>query len=162
MLGLRSWDLSYAIYRFVPFVDFEGPDDGFGDFNNRLNRLKKFFEAYGASREEMIESVKLLPRRLLSLLDWMYKEAAAGNEGCKQNLQDKHLELYLRDIRTGDSNPCRNLIHGRERCRLQERVSDACNDRAVLLRGGPHCEPLRINNKRVPFRLAFGETLPRK
>ena len=53
----------------------------------------------GASREEMIASVKLLPRRLLSLLDWMYKEAAAGNEGCKQNLRDKHHELYLRDIR---------------------------------------------------------------
>jgi len=98
-LGPRSWDLSYAIYRFVPFVDFEGPDDGFGDFNNRINRLKMFFEAYGASRAEMIASVKLLPRRLLSLLDWMYKEAAAGNEGCKRNLQDKHHELYLRDIR---------------------------------------------------------------
>jgi len=62
----------------------------------------------------------------------------------------------------GGGNPCRNLIHRRERRRLQERVGDACNDRPVLLRGGPHCEPLRINNKRVPFRLAFGETLPRK
>lgn len=98
-LGPRSWDLSYAIYRFAPFVDFDGLDDGFGDFSNRLNRLHTFFEAYGASREEMIASVKLLPRRLLSLLDWMYKEAAAGNEGCKQNLRDKHHELYLRDIR---------------------------------------------------------------
>jgi hypothetical protein len=53
-------------------------------------------------------------------------------------------------------------VHRRERCRLQERVGDACNDRPVLLRGGSHCEPLRISNKRVPFRLAFGETLPRK
>ena len=98
-LGPRSWDLSYAIYRFVPFVDFEGPDDGFGDLSNRLERLKLFFDAYGTNRQETIESVRLLPRRLLSLLDWMYKEAAAGNEGCKQNLRDKHHEFYLRDIR---------------------------------------------------------------
>jgi thiamine kinase-like enzyme len=69
-LGPRTWDLSYAIYRFVPLVDFDGPDDGFGDLS-----------------------------RLLSLLDWMYKEAAAGNEGCKQNLRDKHHELYSRDVR---------------------------------------------------------------
>jgi hypothetical protein len=45
--------LSYAIYRFVPLLDFEGPDDGFGDFSNRLERLKVFFDAYGASREEL-------------------------------------------------------------------------------------------------------------
>ena len=98
-LGPRTWDLSYAIYRFVPLVDFDGPDDGFGDLSNRLHRLRAFFDAYGASREEMIASVKLLPRRLLSLLDWMYKKAAAGNEGCEQNLRDKHHELYLRDVR---------------------------------------------------------------
>ena len=35
-LGPRNWDLSYAIYRFVPFVNFAGPDDGFGDFSNCL------------------------------------------------------------------------------------------------------------------------------
>ena len=98
-LGPRTWDLAYAVYRFGPFVDLGGPDDDFGGLDDRLHRLKLFFEAYGASREEMIASVKLVPRRLLSLLDWMYKEAAAGNHGCLQNLRDKHHELYLRDVR---------------------------------------------------------------
>jgi hypothetical protein len=98
-LGPRTWDLAYAIYRFVPFVDFGNSDDGFGGLSDRLDRLKLFFEAYGGGHDEMISSVRLLPRRLLSLLDWMYKEAAAGNQGCIQNLRDKHHELYLRDIR---------------------------------------------------------------
>jgi hypothetical protein len=47
------------------------PDDGFGDLSNRLERLKPFFDAYGANRQEMIESVKLLPRRLLSLAQFL-------------------------------------------------------------------------------------------
>jgi hypothetical protein len=98
--GPRIWDLSYAIYRFVPLVDFDAPDDGFGNLTTRLQRLRAFFDAYGASREQMIAAVEILPRRLLSLLDWMYREAAAGNEGCKQNLRDKHHELYLRDVRS--------------------------------------------------------------
>jgi Ser/Thr protein kinase RdoA (MazF antagonist) len=98
-LGPKIWDLAYAIYRFVPFVDFGNADDGFGGLTNRLDRLKIFFDTYEASREERIAAVRLLPRRLLALLDWMYQEAANGNAGCVQNLRDKHHELYLRDIR---------------------------------------------------------------
>jgi Ser/Thr protein kinase RdoA (MazF antagonist) len=61
--GPRIWDLSYAIYRFVPLVDFDAPDDGFGNLTTRLQRLRAFFDAYGASREQMIAAVEILPRR---------------------------------------------------------------------------------------------------
>jgi hypothetical protein len=72
---------------------------GFGNLTTRLERLRAFFDAYGASREQMIAAVEILPRRLLSLLDECI-EATAGNEGCKQNLRDKHHGLYLRDVRS--------------------------------------------------------------
>jgi hypothetical protein len=49
-----------------------------------------------AGCEDIITAGKLLPRRLLSLIDCMNNEAA---EVCKQNLQDKHRGLHLRAIR---------------------------------------------------------------
>ena len=93
----RLWDISYAIYRFSPFLNFGEFDDDFGDVKNRLRRMYLFVEAYGETSQTARNAFGLIPERLESMVNWMYQEAAQGNEHCQRSLDQGHHALYLRD-----------------------------------------------------------------
>ena len=88
--GPRSWDLAYAVYRFIPLGSAAGERTG--------ERLGLFFDAYGADpalREATLASVA---PRLRELTDHLRAEAAAGNEAFAAHIARGDLDHYLRDI----------------------------------------------------------------
>lgn len=89
--------LCTALYRFAPFVNLAAQDDGFGSRENRLRRARIFIEAYGGGETELTDALKMIPRRLQALIDWMKKEANAGNLNTIENLADGHHLLYESD-----------------------------------------------------------------
>jgi len=96
----RLWDISYAVYRFSPFLNYGEFDDDFGEFGdvkNRLRRMYLFVEAYGETSQTARDAFGLIPERLKSMVDWMYQEAAQGNEHCQRSLDQGHHALYLKD-----------------------------------------------------------------
>ncbi len=98
-VGPRSWELSYALYRFAPFVNLAALDDGFGPIENRIRRARIFIEAYGGSETELRDALNMIPDRLQALIDWMKEEANAGNPHTIENLKDGHHLLYESDAR---------------------------------------------------------------
>jgi Ser/Thr protein kinase RdoA (MazF antagonist) len=96
-IGPRSWDLSYALYRFAPFVDMAHQDDGFGPMENRLHRANLFINSYDGDKQDLRDAMSLIPHRLHAMIDWMKKEAAAGNPNTIKNLKDGHHLLYEAD-----------------------------------------------------------------
>ena len=90
--GPRLWDIAYAAYRWVPFVSPENPDyrDGLA---RQMERLRLFAEAYGSR-----DLPDMMIARIGALVDYMRKEAAAGNEDVQRNIAEGHMNLYLQDI----------------------------------------------------------------
>ena len=88
--GPRSWDLGYAIYRFVPLGSAAGPRTG--------ERLELFFDAYGAGEPLRRASLDAVVPRLLDLTDHMRTAAAAGDEAFAAHISRGDLDHYLRDI----------------------------------------------------------------
>src|SRR5438874_1903956 len=71
--------------------------------------------------------------------------------------------IRRRTVRSGGSSimaSLRALFHRRERGRLQDRVADGGDDRAVFLGLGARREPVWIRHESRPLLLALGERLP--
>jgi Ser/Thr protein kinase RdoA (MazF antagonist) len=91
----RLWDVGYAAYRWVPLVAASNPD-GFGTVRDQARRLRLFCDAYGATDVgAVIDNARL---RLLTMVENMRQLAAEGHGAFQQHLQDRHDELYLRDV----------------------------------------------------------------
>jgi len=94
--GPRLWDISYALYRWVPLMNPENPES-FGDVTDQKNRVEIFLDTYGMFYREntVIENVIM---RLESLLDYIFSESGNGNEDFKKNVDDGHHLSYIKDI----------------------------------------------------------------
>jgi aminoglycoside phosphotransferase (APT) family kinase protein len=92
--GPRTFDLSYAIYRFAPLAS---ADDGWGTLPERAARVRLFCESYGLDACDVAESVAAVVPRLLGHVSYMREEAAAGSEAFARHLAEGHAELYSRD-----------------------------------------------------------------
>jgi len=92
--GPRTFDLSYAIYRFAPLASAH---DGWGTLPERAARVRLFCEAYGLDACSVAESVSAVAPRLLGHVAYMREEAAAGNEAFARHIEEGHAELYERD-----------------------------------------------------------------
>ena len=92
--GPRTYDLSYALYRFAPLGS---GDDLWGTIPERAARVRLFCEAYGLDACDIAESVTAVVARLLGHVSYMREEAAAGNEAFARHIEEGHAELYERD-----------------------------------------------------------------
>ena len=85
------WDISYAIYRWVPF-------EASGDLQEQIRKAKLFLTTYNSERWNNEMFVEILIERLKALVTFMQKEADVGNENFQQNIEDGHTQKYLDDI----------------------------------------------------------------
>ena len=79
--GPRTWDVAYAVYRWIPFVSPKNPD--------------YFYDLKYNEREQL---ATMIIERISSLVAYMRNEADSGNEDVQKNIEDGHLNLYLDDI----------------------------------------------------------------
>jgi len=96
--GPRAWDLAYALYRFAPLCQ------RFGDAPWQCERAARFLEAYGASRADAVESIRLVPKRLAALVAFMQAQADAGNSAYAAHIARGDADLYRRDIAYATAN----------------------------------------------------------
>ena len=92
--GPRTYDLSYALYRFAPLGS---GDDLWGTIPERAARVRLFCESYGLDACDVAETVTAVVPRLLGHVSYMREEAAAGNEAFARHIAEGHAELYERD-----------------------------------------------------------------
>lgn len=95
--GPRLWDISYALYRWIPLMS---PDniENFGSDEDKKRRMKLFLQTYGLTDISYSEIINQVIKRLEYLVEFMKKEAAAGNSTFQQHIDAGHLDIYLRDI----------------------------------------------------------------
>jgi Ser/Thr protein kinase RdoA (MazF antagonist) len=92
--GQRTYDLSYALYRFAPL---SSAHDGWGTIPERAARVRRFCESYGLDASDVATTVKAVVSRLLGHVSYMRAEAAAGHEAFARHVAEGHAELYERD-----------------------------------------------------------------
>ena len=92
--GPRTYDLSYAIYRFAPLTSAH---DGWGTIAERADRVTLFCQAYGLDASSVAESVAAVVPRLLGHVSYMLNEAASGNEAFARHVAEGHAQLYSDD-----------------------------------------------------------------
>ncbi len=95
--GPRLWDIAYAVYRWIPFVSPANPDYR-DDLDEQIRKLKLFSDTYDLDKNEREQLPHVMLERIQSLVEYMQKEADAGNEDVLKNIEDGHLELYIHDI----------------------------------------------------------------
>lgn len=101
--GSEMWDISYAIYRWVPFTIAISSDE-LVDVHDQIRRTKLFMDTYEVTNIKRNAFVAILISRLKSLIDFMVSEANNGNDDFKLNIEKGHLEIYLNDIAYLQSN----------------------------------------------------------
>jgi aminoglycoside phosphotransferase (APT) family kinase protein len=95
--GSRAWDIAYAIYRWAPLSSPQNPD-GFGSYEDKIHRAHMFCDSYELSWEQRGQLIPVTIERIQALVDFMFVEAAAGNEAFQENIADGHHLAYLADI----------------------------------------------------------------
>ena len=68
--GPRLWDVSYAVYRWVPLASPRNPDTVF-DLIEQIHRARIFLDIYGTKQEERLNFVSVLLDRLKALISYM-------------------------------------------------------------------------------------------
>jgi len=101
--GSILWDISYAIYRWVPFTSPKNPDH-YDDLDEQIRKAKLFLDSYGVEINKRAELPQILINRLQSLVNFMRAEAKKGNEDFILNINEGHLKLYLDDIQYINDN----------------------------------------------------------
>jgi aminoglycoside phosphotransferase (APT) family kinase protein len=92
--GPRTYDLSYAVYRFAPLTDAH---DGWGTIPERARRVRLFCASYGLDACDVTATVEAVVSRLLGHVSYMREQAATGNEAFARHIEEGHAELYGRD-----------------------------------------------------------------
>lgn len=93
----RIWDVAYAVYRWVPFVNPNSPDTIYG-LAEQIKRAKQFCDGYGLDVSQRKMLVDTLIERLDALVRYMRAEADKGNDNFIANIADGHDLAYLEDI----------------------------------------------------------------
>ncbi len=92
--GPRSWDLAYALYRFVPLMASDNPDC-YGTLAGQLRRARLFCEAYGLS--ERAEIASTVRARVAYMAACLRDGAVEGDERMLVNIAAGHLAIYDAD-----------------------------------------------------------------
>lgn len=108
--GSKMWDISYGIYRWVPFGNPDSPDSS-GTLEEQIRKSKLFLDTYGVEESLRESFVDVLINRLQSLVDYMRSEASKGNEDFQSHIDEGHLNLYLDDIKFLTTNK-EEIING--------------------------------------------------
>jgi len=95
--GSRLWDISYALYRWVPLMDESNPEN-FGSRLDKQRRLELFLEAYGSDVLDEDDIFKTVISRLEYLISFMIKKAEEGDETFVNHEEQGHLKTYKDDI----------------------------------------------------------------
>lgn len=95
--GPQMWDIAYAIYRWVPFSGSE-QSDSCVPLVEQIRRAKLFLDTYGVEPPERMSLPRMMVDRLSGLVSFMRNQAEIGNHDVQRNIDEGHLELYLRDI----------------------------------------------------------------
>lgn len=96
--GPRLWDLGYAAYRFVSLTP-PGHRDGQPQAQpvaEQWRRVALLSEAYGGVRS--VDVVRWAAVRLADLIDYSYREAAAGSAALQSTIDAGHVTLYEGDL----------------------------------------------------------------
>ena len=95
--GPSMWDVAYAVYRFVGFMNPENPECR-DSLEEQIRRTNVFLTAYGATEEQRIQLLPMMVKRIEALVSYMKGEAAKGNQDVIGNINRGDLNLYLQDI----------------------------------------------------------------
>ena len=95
--GPRLWDISYAIYRWVPLTSPLNPDNVF-ELNEQIYRARVFLDIYGASVDERKELIITLIARLKALISYMTAHASDNEVNFGNDIENGHLKVYQNDI----------------------------------------------------------------
>jgi len=89
----RIWDIVYAMYRFVPFVQKYHTEN----HAHKRDCIEAFFKGYNIPCPEDLFVVMI--ERLQTLADFILQEANDGNKAFVKMLADGHRDLYLSEIK---------------------------------------------------------------
>lgn len=95
--GSRLWDLSYALYRWIPLMSDDNPEN-FGSTSDKLRRIELFFDAYGTDVVNREDVFNWVIRRVEYLVVFMNQEADGGDATFRQHIEDGHLKGYMDDL----------------------------------------------------------------
>ncbi|HAM62387.1 MAG TPA: hypothetical protein DCP62_01575 [Erysipelotrichaceae bacterium] len=95
--GPKMWDIAYAVYRWVPFVNPVNPDCSFS-LEEQIRKSRLFLDTYGVKNEERDLLPQMMVDRLTNLVNYMRNQADEGNEDFRRNIEEGHMEVYLKDI----------------------------------------------------------------
>jgi hypothetical protein len=96
--GPRVLDLAYTAYRFVPLTDPANPDAPFPGAAEQHRRLSAFCAAYDEPRIAAHEVLEAAVANLRELVEFIEREAAAGDRAQQAVLDRGDVALYERDI----------------------------------------------------------------
>lgn len=96
--GSRIWDVSYALYRWIPLMSEDNPEN-FGTRSDKTRRIELFFETYGTDAIDQEGVFDWVIRRLEYLVSYMKQEANNGDESFEQHINDGHIKSYLEDVK---------------------------------------------------------------
>jgi thiamine kinase-like enzyme len=91
--GSKLWDVAYAVYRWVPFVN--EAEENFGE---NMKKVRLFLDAYGLDKKSRAYLIPVLIERLQSLMAFMQSEAELGNIDFQKNIEAGHMRKYRDDI----------------------------------------------------------------
>lgn len=95
--GPKMWDIAYAVYRWVPFMNPSNPNGCFS-LEEQIRKAKLFLDTYDVKREDRELLPQMMADRLTHLVKHMKDQAEKGNEDFQKNIEEGHLSLYLNDI----------------------------------------------------------------
>ena len=96
--GPRVWDIAYAAYRFVPLTDPANSDAPFPGAHEQDRRLAAFCAGYDEPRIAPRDVLDAAAAKLRELVDFIEREAAAGDPAQQAVLTRGDVALYQRDI----------------------------------------------------------------
>jgi len=93
--GPRTWDLAYALYRFVPLADSE-QTEGFGLSAEQARRMRLLSDAYGLmDRSGLYEAVIA---RIHSMVEFLLEGQQVGDVRRIASIEAGHLAVYRHDL----------------------------------------------------------------
>ncbi len=93
--GPRTWDLAYALYRFVPLADPE-QTEGFGSPAEQARRMRLLSDAYGLT--DRTEVYGAVTARIQSMVDFLVEGQRIGDARRIAYIEAGHLAVYRHDL----------------------------------------------------------------
>lgn len=108
--GPKMWDIAYAVYRWVPFINPANLDCSFS-LAEQIRKSRLFLDTYGVKIENRELLPQMMSERLTRLVNYMRNQSDQGNEDFQKNIEEGHMEVYLKDIQYILENE-RTIIEG--------------------------------------------------